>query len=327
MKLISTLFCLAVIGGSMSACNRSKSEVAESATARVSAPEAAEHEVESGTVEIPADTAARLGITTVTAGPATLHDTVPLYGSIAPNAEAMREVRARFPGLIKSVRKALGDSVKAGDVLATVESDDSLQTYAVTAPISGTVTARSANTGQKSGELPLFVITNVETVWAELAVFPRDRAQLKAGLPVQIKAAEGAATAAANLSRIDVLGSGNQSVMARVVLNNSGGQFPPGLFVSAEVAVSHFEVPLAVPRDAVQTVKGEPVVFEQDGSHYRPLIVRLGRQDSQSAEVLEGLVAGTRVVVGNSYVIKAELGKPQEEEGEKHLPTAKGEGK
>ena len=316
MKLTLTLFCLALIGGSMSACNRSKPGAVEPSTSAASGPEATEHAAESGTVEIPADTAARLGITTVAAGPATLHDTVPLYGSIAPNAEAMREVRARFPGLIKSVHKALGDAVKAGEVLATVESDDSLETYAVTAPISGTITARSANTGQKSGELPLFVITNVETVWAELAVFPRDRAQLKAGLPVRIKAAEGSASADTRLSRIDVLGSGNQSVMARVVLDNRNGQFPPGLFVSAEVAVSNFEVPLAVPRLAVQTVKGETVVFEQDGTHYRPLAVRLGRQDSQSAEVLEGLSAGTRVVAGNSYLIKAELEKPQEKEGE-----------
>ncbi len=316
MKTIPTLLSLVLVGGAISACNRS--EPAGSVPPMTpTKPSVAEVEAsEARAVEIPADTASRLAITTLAAGPATLHDTVPLYGSIVPNAEAMREVRARFPGLIKTVRKALGDTVKAGEVLATVESDDSLQTYAVSAPISGTITARTANTGQKSGDLPLFVITNIETVWAELAVFPRDRARLKAGLPVRIKTAEGTASADATLSRIDLLGSGNQSVIARVVLDNRDGQFAPGLFVNAEVAVSKVPVLLAVPREAVQTVKGETVVFEREGTHYRPRVVRLGRQDNHAVEVLAGFTAGASVVVGNSYLIKAELEKPQEEGGE-----------
>ena len=46
-----------------------------------------------------------------------------------------REVVARCPGHIQRVTRAVGDAVTEGDVLATIESNDSLQSYAVRAPM------------------------------------------------------------------------------------------------------------------------------------------------------------------------------------------------
>ncbi len=45
----------------------------------------------------------------------------------------------RFEGMVKEINKELGDSVQKGDVLATVESNDSLQTYPVRAEMAGTI--------------------------------------------------------------------------------------------------------------------------------------------------------------------------------------------
>ncbi|HBN60066.1 MAG TPA: heavy metal resistance protein CzcB, partial [Halomonas sp.] len=45
-----------------------------------------------------------------------------------------------------------------GDVLAQVESNESLQTYALRAPIDGIVIERRISNGEMTGEQPLFAI-------------------------------------------------------------------------------------------------------------------------------------------------------------------------
>ena len=267
------------------------------------------HPAEPPTVHIDADMARRLGIATAIAGPGTLSENLSLYGRISANPEAVREVHARFPGVVRSVRKALGDDVRSGEPLAVVESDLSLENYTVSAPLSGVITARTANSGQKTGDAPLFVITNVDSVWAELSVFPRDRAAIRPGQTVRLRAAEGGAEAQAEVARVDLLGAANQAITAHVVLDNRQRRFPPGLYITAEVAVSTIPVAIRIPRAAVQDVDGRSVVFEAQGDQYLPRGVRLGRHDRDQVEVLDGLAAGTTVATVGSYVIKAELEK------------------
>src|SRR5690606_42127088 len=93
---------------------------------------------------IPATVAAASGVRTATAGPGVVSKTLTLYGRIQPDAERVRSVGARFPGPIRSVARQIGDSVNAGDTLAVIESNESLQTYAVKTPISGVITERHA---------------------------------------------------------------------------------------------------------------------------------------------------------------------------------------
>ena len=90
-------------------------------------------------------------------------------------------MHARFPGVIRSVSRNVGDTVRAGDALATIESNESLQTYTVTAPIAGIVTARHAAPGEQTDADALFEIADFSSVWAELDVFARDRPRLRDG--------------------------------------------------------------------------------------------------------------------------------------------------
>ena len=135
-----------------------------------------EYESYEGRTTIAADVARAAGIGTATAGPGTISDELVLYGAIAPDATRVRAVHARFPGVIRSVSRNVGDAVRAGDALATIESNESLQTYTVTAPIAGTVTARHAAPGEQTDDDALFEIADFSSVWAELDVFSRDRA-------------------------------------------------------------------------------------------------------------------------------------------------------
>lgn len=263
-----------------------------------------------GRTTIAAKIAEAAGIQTELAGPATLTETVTLYGQIAAHPERQRAVTARFPGLIRSVGQQLGDVVKAGETLATIESNDSLQTYAVTAPLAGVVTQRDANPGEQSGMRTLFTITDTSAVIAELSVFPRDRARVRPGAAVKLKLADGDAEITGQIARVDGQAAGNQAVQARVRIESPDGRLVPGSFVTGEVAIAERPVPLAVKTSALQTFRDATVVYAQVGETYevRPLELGAGPQ-GEWVEVLGGLAPGTRYVTGNSYLIKADIEK------------------
>lgn len=267
-----------------------------------------------GELDIDAERIARAGIQTEAVGPAEIRQTLSLYGTVTADPARTRDVAARFPGLVKSVRVNLGDRVASGTTLATVESNDSLQVYAVTAPIAGTVTARNTNPGETAGDAPMFTITDLSGVTAELSAFPADRARLRPGQAVRIVTSEGELTADGKVALIAPIGSSdNQSVAVRVPLANRDGRWATGLFVTGEVAIAMSKATLAVPQSAIQEIEGKPVVFVKTEHGFRAQTVRTGRSDGLRAEVLEGLVAGDIVATANSFALKAELGKGEAE--------------
>src|SRR5690606_10666502 len=103
--------------------------------------------------------------------------------------------------------------------------------------------------------------------------------------------------------------AGAPYVIARVALDNPDNRFAPGDLVSADIVVEQAEVPLRVDNRALQTLDAQTGVFIQDGDHYLWRALSLGRRDAHFTEVLGGLSAGERYVVGNSYLIKADLEK------------------
>ena len=262
-----------------------------------------------GRTRIGAEMAIALGIRTMAAGPAVIEETVTLYGTIVPATDLVREVSARFEGVIESAPVALGERVSEGQTLATVESNESLQSYRISAPIAGIVTERNANAGEQTAGRRLFTILDTSTVWADLAVFPGDRGHVRVGANVTVTPAAGGPGIAGTISYLDVLAASNQAVTARAVLDNSEGMLAPGTYVGAEVEVAEHEVPLAVRRSALQRFRDFTVVYAQIGDEYEVRMLNLGRQAGDWAEVLGGLDPGTVYVTENSYLIKADIEK------------------
>lgn len=268
-------------------------------------------------VELNAPQLAAAGIAIAAAGSAPIHETLSLYGAIEPNAERVLEVTARFPGVIRRVTKKIGDPVTPGETLALVESDESLQTYAVSAPLGGIVTARNANPGEQSGSRALFTVADLSTVWVELSLFPRDLARVRTGQRVRVKSSDGALSGEGVLVYVAPIGrSTQQSLSARVLLDNPQRNWAPGLYVSAEVVLGANVAPLAVRNSALQMQDGKVIVFVQhaDGDfEARPL--RLGRSDDEYSEVLDGLAAGERYASDNSFVLLSQQGAAGAEHG------------
>jgi cobalt-zinc-cadmium efflux system membrane fusion protein len=262
-----------------------------------------------GRTRIAPEVAASLGVETAVAGPAVLQETVTVYGRLRADPVRVREVRARFDGVLRSVHADVGSVVAKGDRLLTIESNESLTAYSVSAQIGGVVTQRDANPGEQTSGRLLLTITDTSSVWADLSVFPGDQSRVRAGNPASIVPAAAGEWVKGVISTIDVLANDDQSVTARAVLPNLEGRLVPGAFVTAEITVGEHEVPLAVRREGVQTFRDDTVVYAQVGDQYEVRMLDVGREAGEYVEVLGGLEPGTHYVTANSYVIKADIEK------------------
>lgn len=250
------------------------------------------------------------GIGLAQAGPAKIRQTLSLYGTIAPNAERVREVTARYPGVLRSVTKRIGDSVREGETLATVESNESLRTYPVPAPLTGVVTQRKANPGEYTGEAILFTVADLSTVWVELSIFPRDASKVRVGQTVRVRSPDSGLIADGNVVHVAPFGqTADQTLTARVLLENADSRWAPGLYVTAEVTLAETDTGIAVRNEAIQTLEGRSVVFGKTDKGFEPLNVSAGRNDSEFTEIVSGLQAGQTYAAANSFILKAELGK------------------
>lgn len=253
---------------------------------------------------------ASAGIQLAQAGPASIRETLPVYGTIAPNAERVRDVTARFPGVIRSLQRKVGDSVRQGEALASIESNESLQTYSLVAPLNGVVIARNGNAGEQSGDKVLFTIADLSTVWVELSLFPRDVSKVRVGQGVRVKSNDIGLSGEGKIVYVAPFGtSSSQTLSARVQLDNPERRWAPGLYVTAEVTLTESQVPLAVRTEALQTLEANSVVFVKNAAGFEPRPVRLGRTDGQWIEVADGMAAGETYAAANSFILKAELGK------------------
>lgn len=306
---VLTVSMLILTSADLSGCGKGSSE----AKAPSKSQESAEAPKEPALTPEKAKSA---GIETAVAGPAQIRSTLTLHGSIRPNSEREQEIRARYPGVVRDVGKRVGDMVKAGEELLRVESNESLQTYAIRSPIPGRVIERRTNPGDAvDGSTVLLRVADLSTVWVEFALFARDLGQVRPGMTVSFTGAGANEQGEARVSYVAPAGQADsQSVVARAVVDNRAGHWVPGQFVTGEVVVADLRAAVAVAPAALQEMHGKTVVFLQKDQTFEPRAVRLGKRSREAVEVLTGVAAGDRYATQNSYLIKAEFLKGEGED-------------
>jgi membrane fusion protein, heavy metal efflux system len=267
---------------------------------------------EVGRVELSEKQAKNANLDVEVAGPAKINVTHQLSGKITFNEDTVANVTARYPGVVKAVYKGLGDRVQKGEALALIESSDSLRNYQVNSEISGTIIKKEVTIGEVArDDKPIFMVADLSTVWVDFSVFPQDFRRLKLGQVVQINYADNLSTRS-KITYIAPIGSENtQSMLARAIVPNPDGLLRPGLFVTGELFAEEVEAPVAVRPSAIQNVNEKTVIFTAEGVVFEAREVELGTNDGNYVQVLSGLNAGDRYVAGNSFLLKAELGKSQ----------------
>jgi len=262
-----------------------------------------------GRTTITPEMAVLFGIETEIAATETIAETLDVVGKVTPNEEFSRAIYARYDGQIRSVNVRVGDRVSEGQALITLESNQSLQEYTINSTISGIVSQRSANPGEQSSNRVLLTIMDTSRVWAELAIHPSVRSRGTEGQEVSISSPLTDNTALGVVDSFKLVLDANQAAIARVQVDNSNGDFPPGTFIEGQIKLGETEVPLAVKRVGLQPFRDFTVVYAKVDNTYEVRMLDLGRQDDTWVEVLGGLDPGTEYVTEGSYVLKADVEK------------------
>jgi len=288
---------------SLASCSKSKKE----------ADEHAAEQPEKKRIEVTEEARKKSGIQIEVAGPAVLKKTLKLNGKITPNEERMVHVSPRFPGIVKSIAKRLGDVVKTGEALAVIESNESLQPYEVKSEIDGTIIKRDIALGEfVDTSKTIFIVADLSNVWVDFSVYRHESENLRVGQKVLIQPNERADKIESTISYISPFGLENtQTTLARAVVPNDNGQFRPGLFINGDVIIGEAQVPVAVKAGAVQTIEDKPIVFIQTGKGFEMREVTTGERDDERVEIKSGLAAGEKYAAENSFLLKSELARPE----------------
>lgn len=264
-------------------------------------------------VEWNAELLEQSGIELLTSGPTAISVGVQLPGRIVSYEPNVAHIIPRFPGVIRKAHKHLGERVEKGDVLAVIESNQSLSPYEVRSPISGAVVKRHATVGEYASETSdIFVVADLSQVWGEFYVFPENFAKIQAGLPVIVQVRPLEKPIRSTISFVSrVVDPHTQSRFVRTVLANPEELLYPGAFAEALVVLENAQTKVAVRLDAVQRIDGREVVFVREKSGFAARPVVIGKRDKRFGEVLAGLRAGETYAAGNTFLIKAEIGKAE----------------
>ena len=189
--------------------------------------------------------------------------------------------------------------------------EENLARYEILAPISGLIIEKAIAQGQTLKEdEEIYTVADVSTVWAAITVYPRDLAVIRVGQEATVRATAIDVEGKGTVNYITALLEGQtRTATARVELENQDGRWRPGMFVNAELGSEEIQVPVAVSAEAIQSVRDWAVVFGRYGDYLEARPLELGRSDGHMIEVLKGLSAGEKYAGGNSFAIKAELGK------------------
>ena len=264
-----------------------------------------------GRTEIVGKIATDAGIRVAPVASGVIADEHEVQGLLTPVEGRVANVMARFPGPIRSLRANVGDQVRAGQALATVESNLSLTNYTVTAPISGVVLARNASVGSVASEgSPLFEIADLSSLWVDLHIFGSDAQHIRPGVPVAVTRMSDGVTVETVLERVlPGTATASQSTVARATIANGDGLWRPGSAVKARITVEQQPAKLVVPLSALQTFRDWQAVFIRVGDTYEVRPIELGKRDGSQVEVLSGLKPGDAVVIEQSYLVKADIEK------------------
>jgi cobalt-zinc-cadmium efflux system membrane fusion protein len=210
---------------------------------------------------------------------------------------------------------------------------DMTSRFVVRSPIAGTVAERNVTIGETvEATAKIFSIADLSEVWITAALFDKDLAIVRQGMPATVRV-QGLADATFE-GRVKQIGpqvdEKTRTLPVRIAVANR--PFPgagteryalrPGMFATADLETSRRAGAVVVPLPAIQTVSGQSVVFVEtllsEGAVFQRRAVVLGARDARVVEVVQGLEAGERVVVTNSYLLKSEFERSKISHGHAH---------
>lgn len=272
------------------------------------APDA--HAGEGAEIELTPEAIKMAEITLAKVSTGRIRGSIDLSGEVGFNEDRLVHITPRFPGIAKEAKFRVGEFVNAGDIVAIIESNETMTHYSLKAPISGRIIEKHISAGEHVSETEsIYMLADLSTVWVNLAVYPKDASKVKSGQKVSITSVGSDNVAQGTIQYVTpVMDAQTRRITARVVLANIDNGWRPGTFVKAHIEVGEGEEGLVVDKSAVQIVNNETVVFIQDEQNrFRPVDVTVGESDSRQIRILSGLETGTEYVNNGAFELKAKI--------------------
>ncbi len=202
----------------------------------------------------------------------------------------------------------------------------------ITAPFTGVVTARYADTGaliaagtsSSTQSLPVVRLAQVSKLRLVLPIPESLAAQIHLGDPVKVHVQASNQDIVGKVSRFaQSLDLQTRTMETEIDFENTAEKLLPGMYAETVLQLSDREDVLVVPMEAVVQNAGEARILVVNGQNIvEERKVKLGTQGKSKAEVLSGLTDGERIIVGNQSqfrngekVVPKEIKLPDAEAG------------
>ena len=192
------------------------------------------------------------------------------------------------------------------DALAKKTNLGAVASFRSPAPISGTVVERNGTIGATVGsDANVFKIIDLSSVWIDANVFEKDLERVRVGQSVNVTVpAFPESTFTGRVILItSVVDPDTRTVKVRTEVANPDGRLKPDMFANVEIVTAARRTAISVPLSAVLDDNGKSVVFVADGSNYTKKEVTLGLKSEDRVEIVQGLIAGDKVVTKGNYLL------------------------
>jgi cobalt-zinc-cadmium efflux system membrane fusion protein len=186
-------------------------------------------------------------------------------------------------------------------------AERAVSTFAVTAPIGGTVLEKHAVLGEQAKtDGSMFTVGDLGRVWIEANVNEKDLAKVRAGAAARVTVAAYAEPFAGKVTYVGaMLDKATRTVPARVEVANADGRLKPEMFATVAIQSGRHSKALVLPESAVTLLQGLPTVFVEEGAGFEARPVELGERANGAVAVKSGIKPGELVAVEGVYALKA----------------------
>ena len=307
MKKLATFLLLAV---SLAGCGQKEVTVDAKAEAK---PEAKRDE---NMVTLTQENLQNVTLKTEPAQLGSLGMTLKAAGRVSANLNKTAKVTPTLEGRLTKLNFDLNDRVKAGDVVALVESPELLgKPLELKAPIDGVIIERMATAGELVDKSKaIYTISDPAQLWAIAEVKERDIAAVKLDQDAAFTTL--AFPDEKFRGKVVLIGNqveaGSRTVEVRIAVDNADGRLKPGMFADVEIVTTMLDKVLLISDSALETDGENQIVFVAlAGNQFEKRIVKLGQEQSGRVQILDGVKAGENVVTTGGFILKSELLKGQ----------------
>jgi cobalt-zinc-cadmium efflux system membrane fusion protein len=184
----------------------------------------------------------------------------------------------------------------------------------IRAPIAGTIVDRKLGLGQyikPDSPDPLFLISDLSTVWVTVDIYENDLPRVRTGAPVSINVVGYPDTDfPAHISAISpTVDVATRTVKVRCLVPNPNGLLKPEMFARVRVGEAVKQKVMTVPSNAILTEGAHSfVLVETSGGRFVRREVKAGREIGGDTTVEEGLTPTDRVVTKGVLLLSSSEG-------------------